>query len=456
MTKRTTSFGLLAPALAIVISLLMVSAALPARADVEYDFVYVDAFQSGYDLKECYLFDVNNLGQACGWATDLPSYAGFYWSVAADKTRLPFTLARGINDIGQVAGHDQVFDIVHGTTTTIPLVPGAPARPVALDINDQGMVVGYAETCICSNSNRTLQIPFIWDPIGGSRSIPVPGAKELVKINNSNVAVGVIRGGSPDGFVYEIATGRTIRLSTYLPTNPFPWTEAAAINDLGMVTGRHRSNDAQSFHGFVWTEAAGATLLPHLAGNPLLDVYPWAINDAGAVVGMAEIENHVWHAFLWDAQEGLRDLNALAAPPPGFILDRAIGINDRGWIVGDGHFGPSWSSSQAFVLIPRTESTLDVPPMAAGRLALRLRPNPTHGPATIDYVTERDVPVRIGIFDLNGRKVVEMAGPGAPAGARVARWDGRDASGRPVAPGAYLVRIEAAGQVRSRMIAVVR
>src|SRR6185436_3188953 len=99
----------------------------------------------------------------------------------------------------------------------------------------------YAETCFCSNSDRVLQIPFVWDAANGSRAVPVPGAKELVKVNDANVAVGVIRGGSPDGFVYEIATGRTIRLQQFLPANPYPWTEAADINDLGVVTGIHRS-----------------------------------------------------------------------------------------------------------------------------------------------------------------------------------------------------------------------
>jgi probable HAF family extracellular repeat protein len=330
--------------------------ATAAHAAIEYDFVYVDAFQPDYDLKESYLFDVNDQGEACGWATDLPSYAGFGWSLSSDKTRLPFSNARALNALGQVAGWDFVFDRATGITTTIPVAPGAVARPVALGMNDLGVVVGYDETCICSNSNRTLQIPFIWDREGGSRTIPVAGAKELVKINNQNVAVGNIRGGSPDGFVYDLASGRAIRLSTSFPANPYPWTEAAAINDRGVVTGRHRSDDAQSFHGFVWSEQSGATILPHPNGQALLDVWPWAINDGGRVVGMAEIADHVWRAFVWDAASGIRDLNTVVALPTNFILDRATAINDRGWIVGDGHFGPGWSSSQAFVLIPRVES----------------------------------------------------------------------------------------------------
>ena len=440
---------------AAVILTLPAPTAAQGPAPTEYDFVYVDAFQADYDLRESYLFDINDLGQGCGHATDLPSYSGYSWRMASDKTRLPFTLARGINLAGKVAGLNKVYDTVGGGLTTIPQVPGAVAPPVALDINDHDVVVGYAETCICSNSDHILQIPFIWDPVNGSRSIAVTGAKELVKVNNHEVAVGIIRGGSPDGFVYEIATGRTLRLSTYLPTNPYPWTEAADINDLGVVTGIHRSNDAQSYHGFVWTEAGGATLLPHFGGNVLLDVRPAALNDAGVVVGRAEVADFVWHAFTWDAAHGMRDLNALATPPAGFILDRALGINERGWIVGDGHFGPNWSSSQAFVLIPRGDAALAVTP-GPSALRLRLSPNPTAGTTTIEYALAAPGAARIGVYDLGGRRVAELDQPMREAGVHSARWDGRDRAGRPVPSGAYVVRLEAPGGSTTRMLAVVR
>ena len=429
--------------------------ATAAHAAIEYDFVYVDAFQPDYDLKESYLFDVNDQGEACGWATDLPSYAGFGWSLTSDKTRLPFSNARAMNALGQVAGWDFVFDRATGITTTIPVAPGAVARPVALGMNDLGVVVGYDETCICSNSNRTLQIPFIWDREGGSRTIPVAGAKELVKINNQNVAVGNIRGGSPDGFVYDLASGRAIRLSTSFPANPYPWTEAAAINDRGVVTGRHRSDDAQSFHGFVWSEQSGATILPHPNGQALLDVWPWAINDGGRVVGMAEIADHVWRAFVWDAASGIRDLNTVVALPTNFILDRATAINDRGWIVGDGHFGPGWSSSQAFVLIPRVESLVGLPSVGSEALDFRVSPNPSRGSVVIEMALAAEGDARVDVFDPRGRRVAQLL-KNRVSGHQTLGWDGRDLKGRSVPSGTYLVRLETQGRAVIRRIAIIR
>lgn len=277
-----------------------------------------------------------------------------------------------------------------------------------------------------------------------------------MKVNNANVAVGNIRGGSPDGFVYDIASGAVTRMSAFLPTNPYPWTEAADINDLGVVTGRHRTDDAQSFHGYVWSASNGATLLPHLESNVLLEVMPWGINDAGAVVGMAEIENHVWHAFVWDEENGIRDLNGLVEPPANFILDRALGINEQGWIVGDGHFGPLWSSSQAFVLVPRNQGpTLDVP-IHTEILAMRVSPNPSRGASMIEYRLPAPGPVKIEVYDPSGRRLARIVNQELGAGVHVTRWDGRDGAGRPIPAGAYRVRLEAAGSTLVRSLALVR
>jgi probable HAF family extracellular repeat protein len=412
-----------------------------AASSAEYRFVYVDAFQGDYDLRESYLFDVNNVGAACGWATDLPSYSGFRWAQATDKTKIPFTLARGINDAGKIVGLDKVYDPATGDLVTLPKVAVAP--PVALDINNNDVVVGYDETCICSNSDFILQVPFVWDAVHGARAVNVPNAKELVKVNDANVAVGIIRGGPHDGFVYDIATGRSILLSPYLPPNQYPWNEAADINDLGVVVGKHRGADFTTFDGFLWTEAGGATLLPHFPGGSARSVLPAAINDAGVVVGRAEVSPHVYQAFVWSQAKGIRDLNAALVDdvPAGFILDRALEINDQGWIVGDGHFGPNWSSSQAFVLIPN--AVTGVTPGASAALDLRIQPNPSHGMPHIEYSLPAGATGRIEVFDARGRLVTTLFA----AADRVATLQ------EPLPTGIYLARLTgAAGTITRKFL----
>src|SRR6185369_827952 len=84
----------------VLAALLVPGGARVAAADpvIQYDFVLVDAFQTDYSLRECYLFGLNDVGDACGFATDLPSYAGFRWTAASDKTRVPVSYPRAIND----------------------------------------------------------------------------------------------------------------------------------------------------------------------------------------------------------------------------------------------------------------------------------------------------------------------------------------------------------------------
>jgi hypothetical protein len=52
-----------------------------------------------------------------------------------------------------------------------------------------------------------------------------------------------------------------------------------------------------------------------------------------------------------------------------------------------------------------------------------------------------DARVEVGIYDLAGRGIVQLAGIKASAGGRGCTWDGRDRAGQVVAPGQYLCRI---------------
>jgi hypothetical protein len=62
----------------------------------------------------------------------------------------------------------------------------------------------------------------------------------------------------------------------------------------------------------------------------------------------------------------------------------------------------------------------------------------------------------VGIYDVAGRRVRTLLHGQQPAGARIVTWDGRDDSGLQLAPGAYLVRLEAGGIRETRTIRLVR
>jgi probable HAF family extracellular repeat protein len=343
-----------------------------ASAQPEYQFMLVEAFTPNYNLREAYIWDMNDQGAACGTATrefqvtggTSITYSGFTWTAAAEKTPLDaITWPRGINNNSWVVGGNTVYNLSTNTTiATIPNPPGGVSGLEALGLNDAGTVVGMVKTCACSNSNGLSQIPFVWDPVLGVRNVPVPSAKDLRRINAAGVAVGIIRysAGIPDAYVYDTASGSYTVLGGLLPppTGSTIWMLATDINDAGLVTGERRTDDGQVYRGYTWSSQAGFVFFDGLTPN--LSVHPQGINNAGTVVGYAQIDpgtSNLFHAFVWDSQHGTRDLNALAQGiPAGFIIDRALKINDQGWIVGDGHYGPNWGTSRAFVLKPLTQS----------------------------------------------------------------------------------------------------
>lgn len=65
------------------------------------------------------------------------------------------------------------------------------------------------------------------------------------------------------------------------------------------------------------------------------------------------------------------------------------------------------------------------------------------------------VPRGLRVFDLQGRLVRLADGPAA-AGPGSVLWDGRDGSGRPVASGLYLFRLDASGVTRTAKAVLLR
>jgi hypothetical protein len=224
------------------------------------------------------------------------------------------------------------------------------------------MVGGWALSCNCSNSQGINQYATLWDPAGGSRTVNIPGAREITHINEQNMATGNIKfsGGSQAGFVYDTISGAYINISTLLPPGefgPVP-TSAQGINNVGTVTGDYVNQTNFLRHGYIWSAPDGFTFFS-IAGMPNLEVHPRSINGEGTVVGYAMHDPNSTvslHGFVWDRDHGVRDLNSLVAGmPAGFIIDRALKINEQGWIVGDGHYGPAWGTSRAFVLRPHQQ-----------------------------------------------------------------------------------------------------
>lgn len=84
---------------------------------------------------------------------------------------------------------------------------------------------------------------------------------------------------------------------------------------------------------------------------------------------------------------------------------------------------------------------LDVPGGGRAAPALALAPNPTRGPVRIRIDAAHAGDAEVEVLDTSGRRIARAAHAGAEF-----VWDGRDARGRAVAPGAYHVRVRSKGQ----------
>ncbi|ARA94164.1 hypothetical protein AWN76_014050 [Rhodothermaceae bacterium RA] len=62
----------------------------------------------------------------------------------------------------------------------------------------------------------------------------------------------------------------------------------------------------------------------------------------------------------------------------------------------------------------------------------------------------------MAVYDLLGREVIRLLEGPAPAGTHRVVWDGRDPTGRLVAGGLYVLRLEADGLTLHRTVVLVR
>ena len=68
-------------------------------------------------------------------------------------------------------------------------------------------------------------------------------------------------------------------------------------------------------------------------------------------------------------------------------------------------------------------------------------PNPFNPRTSIRFRLGEDGPVQVRVYDVRGREVVKLVDESLPAGEHDVIWEGRDAAGRRVADGPYVVEL---------------
>jgi hypothetical protein len=88
--------------------------------------------------------------------------------------------------------------------------------------------------------------------------------------------------------------------------------------------------------------------------------------------------------------------------------------------------------------------------------ALSAQPNPFRDGTSVEFIIERPHHVSLSVYDVKGRMVRTLFDGAAGMGRHMVHWDGADSRGRQVAPGVYLLRIEAGGSSAVRKAAKLR
>lgn len=190
---------------------------------------------------------------------------------------------------------------------------------------------------------------------------------------------------------------------------------AAAINDLNQVAHLWGVTTAEWLFFGEGADLAGSSLL-------------LAVADSIDVDG-DETADYI-----------VTDFNAAASVGPG------LDLSENGLVYVDVDVRPLDSATSVAAILRLTVGPVSAVAAAGSNPRVVLLPgvpNPFRVQTSIHYVLPQDSPVRLTVHDILGRQVRVLYHGPRVAGEHTQSWDGRDASGRRVAAGAYFVRLQA-------------
>ena len=308
--------------------------------------------------------DLNDLGQVVGtFMTSNGKQHAFFWDETNGMQSLTprgnvNSHAKSINNLGQVAGNvgyrwnkypdEYRQGFLWDKANCIPI----PDARFALDINDIGQIVGQSHKTIGRSGNRGV----LWNSLNDNDAVDLRetvGLYQASNINNVGQIVSPCRCRKKPCIVeycfWDSKKG-TSNKSDAIPLGSLGggYTWAFGMNDLGQVVGES-SIEVDKKRAFIWDRIQGMRHLGTLDNTSDRNKSGARdINNAGQVVGYID-DLHTRNAFLWDEKNGMQNLNDLIDSNSPWHLQAANGINEKGWIVGQGKFN---RKTRAFLLKP--------------------------------------------------------------------------------------------------------
>ncbi len=100
------------------------------------------------------------------------------------------------------------------------------------------------------------------------------------------------------------------------------------------------------------------------------------------------------------------------------------------------------------------EGLTSAPPVAA--TGLEAWPNPFNPTVSVAFELERTTTGSLSVYDVSGRKLVELTRGKLDAGRHVVVWNGRDSEGRALSSGTYIARLDGEGVSQSLKLVMLK
>jgi probable HAF family extracellular repeat protein len=317
-------------------------ATLAHAAEPQYRMIHIVASDPSRSIQ---IGEVNNRGQVVGFSL---SSAGdlrpFRWrdGVFTDLQEViapggPGTVANGINNAGTIVGtigNSQAFKLRGTSVTPVTVVPGESGAD-AHKINNAGQMIvssfGEPETSgdYFVDGDSAELLPGVPGSLGGMIAL---------NLNDQGAVVGHVLVLDDQGIAFHAVLWQNGTLTQLGEPAGFVNSFAESIDGSNRIAGRLESNSGAS--AAVWQDGAW-TLLPPLVPGETQQSDAAAINELGMIVGFVTLseQNFAQVATLWldGSARALDDLVIASDPLKPFVkLNSASWINDRGDIVALG------------------------------------------------------------------------------------------------------------------------
>ncbi len=293
-------------------------------------------------------FDINDAGQAVGWAQDAEGvYKAFLW-FEQDLTGIETlgslsSRANAIDPAGVIAGYAErsglpgvgAFLLDDGSFTGLGGIAGTQAETVAHAISGNGLAAGSSNPADADEQRAVL-----WREGKLVRLGTLGGLESAAYgVNDSGQVVGdsLTVEGLKHAFLWREC------VMTDLGTLGGLTSSARAINNAEQIVGTAETAEILE-HAFLWSDGAMTDL--GTLGGPTSIAHD--INELGQVVGSSYGPAGGRLAFVWQDGEMI-DLNALLPEGSGWVVRVAYAINNLGQIVGVGSYQ---GKVRGFVLTP--------------------------------------------------------------------------------------------------------